>query len=1318
MLPTTFLDTLKETGNVQIPEEMWKPFLQRCIADLHDERLRLKEVARIEFEEALGTRQLDALETQALREIVKWCRDNHTSVKDSMNEVNARCDAAGKIMEDKWLARNLPPDPAVLWKELIDLCKKLAPTYPDCGWRDINDRPSTGDPCETVLWWHMSQRPSPDVPILKLSNVAQWVLFESPASSLHAPVIAAMRKMMGDEVHNLAWQDLHTAAFLEHATDAILSGLNANAKNTADHYSSVMNTRVTTMFSVVKKLFTDSQKTAKENTHFVKRFLSKFSRQTGTTKPAGPAVSLVYRLLLRMIFDEVVRVASLEHQARVTQMKKTIADKIDSAKVQVQLIAKSEGLIDGVCEEIANGIATTTREAHKKALFDKFSPASVPLKHKRTQLVDEFYKDVLTRGKWPIFFEFIKDQRSTTGKHETVKSWFRDGLFAADFELAIDTAMQSLRTSLDIASQSLVAIAIEWSKRVTAALHSQDDVAPEAIVFFNFVHFAKTGTFPTKSLSGSMDGDATSGWELTEMLDLSKLNTEMLTATSVPYNTTMLGIATDRHVPITATCSAITNHITKYLPAMTPGSIATSAERVDIFEKYFDACMGSCRSRCPFCGVLCTSDHSSTNDKHSSHKHFILSLAGWHDKHTKIARTYSCCEPVRAQGKYYRDEKPSTFDEIVNMDAWHIPMTAQEDITRNDMERAIRCSYVYLIKDLAKLFHYKEELPDKWREIYAPESTAPPEYGVSVAKPLFRQGRVLALDGGGLRGILLLKQLVALEKATGRPAHQMFDLIVGTSAGAIVAGAIGLLHWPAERCLALLTEIAAAIFPTQSTLKSGVNYLSDGGRYDPQPLIQVLKHYFGATKKLSEFCNGPKVAIVAAWASTDAQVKPYLFRNYQPGESVTTESLSVPYNGCSSVPAWLAILASAAAPSYFPPVQISINGFDHVFVDGGVVANNPAQIGLHEAELLFKPPNAARAVHTLVSLGTGAALFRPHPSADKPQYGAFDMLGTVFSIGKDLVTGNFVSALFTGVKELVGFQAKKVLHDAVSNINPGMIINTLTSGEYVHSNIKNLAGNDSWYIRFNPTGLGDPDMANSKPEALALLDFIADVYIKDQQIPIRNAAERLLASSFEFVCGAIASPGVPITAVVKHVLHLNQPLTSFKVRCRESGDSEWNTVPVDSNRPGAVELKFSATGTYDVSVQANGQDVVNSPYRILCKSGGVSASHCKLIDVNDLQLSGKITLSLCDSTGSRVTEKQRGNSTGLLVTASFEAKSLNGQTRSAAVGAEPVKDATGAISQYLLHYSFPPECLGGEATIVVHVNGVALLQGPMKTFIK
>ncbi|KAG2446236.1 hypothetical protein HXX76_000828 [Chlamydomonas incerta] len=80
--------------------------------------------------------------------------------------------------------------------------------------------------------------------------------------------------------------------------------------------------------------------------------------------------------------------------------------------------------------------------------------------------------------------------------------------------------------------------------------------------------------------------------------------------------------------------------------------------------------------------------------------------------------------------------------------------------------------------------------------------------------------RVLALDGGGMRGLALVQILRHIERRTGRPLHALFDLVVGTSTGAIVAVGLGVFHFSLDQCEAVYTGLGHKVF-NQAAAKSG-----------------------------------------------------------------------------------------------------------------------------------------------------------------------------------------------------------------------------------------------------------------------------------------------------------------------------------------------------------------------------------------------------------------------------------------------------------------------------------------------------------------
>lgn len=63
--------------------------------------------------------------------------------------------------------------------------------------------------------------------------------------------------------------------------------------------------------------------------------------------------------------------------------------------------------------------------------------------------------------------------------------------------------------------------------------------------------------------------------------------------------------------------------------------------------------------------------------------------------------------------------------------------------------------------------------------------------------------RILAMDGGGMKGIATLRLLKELEERSGRRIHQLFDLIAGTSTGGILATALAVRQASLVECEAI-----------------------------------------------------------------------------------------------------------------------------------------------------------------------------------------------------------------------------------------------------------------------------------------------------------------------------------------------------------------------------------------------------------------------------------------------------------------------------------------------------------------------------------
>lgn len=216
--------------------------------------------------------------------------------------------------------------------------------------------------------------------------------------------------------------------------------------------------------------------------------------------------------------------------------------------------------------------------------------------------------------------------------------------------------------------------------------------------------------------------------------------------------------------------------------------------------------------------------------------------------------------------------------------------------------------------------------------------------------------RILALDGGGIRGLVTAVLLDRLDQALPGWRGQI-DLVAGTSTGGIIAlGLAAGLAPPALRDL--YVKQGKDIFDD-----SWLDDLADlggtiGAQYDNKNLAKALMKVFG-DKTLADL---PLKVLIPAFdldnQSTDPNQRawtPKIFHNF-PGP-----------DSDGAVPVYKAALYTSAAPTFFPTVD--------GYVDGGVFANNPSMCALAQTQdtrALKKPP--ALADIRLLSLGTGTSL--------------------------------------------------------------------------------------------------------------------------------------------------------------------------------------------------------------------------------------------------------------------------------------------------------------------------------------------------------
>lgn len=206
--------------------------------------------------------------------------------------------------------------------------------------------------------------------------------------------------------------------------------------------------------------------------------------------------------------------------------------------------------------------------------------------------------------------------------------------------------------------------------------------------------------------------------------------------------------------------------------------------------------------------------------------------------------------------------------------------------------------------------------------------------------------RILSLDGGGAKGFYTLGVLKEVEAMLGCPLYKRFDLVFGTSTGAIIAALIG-LGYEVDAIHATYREYVPRIMRVRT--RSGKS----------RALAQLAAHVFEGAK-FDAVKTG--VGIVATkWVLE----KPMIFKGSS-AQAHGRVATFVPGFGCTISDA---IQASCSAFPFFDRKIVTTSTGDRVeLVDGGYCANNPTLYAIADAVMALKKPTADLRV---VSIGVG-----------------------------------------------------------------------------------------------------------------------------------------------------------------------------------------------------------------------------------------------------------------------------------------------------------------------------------------------------------
>lgn len=185
--------------------------------------------------------------------------------------------------------------------------------------------------------------------------------------------------------------------------------------------------------------------------------------------------------------------------------------------------------------------------------------------------------------------------------------------------------------------------------------------------------------------------------------------------------------------------------------------------------------------------------------------------------------------------------------------------------------------------------------------------------------------RILALDGGGLRGIFTTAVLVEAEDAYGPAFLNSFDLLVGTSTGGIIALGLASGH-SCREMLEFYRQAGPTIFSKPRQLRRLIR-----PKYDRAPLDLLLRKQFGETTRMNDLTKPVCITAHELVSGTTRVWK-------------DDHSPELRWGGEQLV--WKVAASTSAAPTYFAPVQL---GDVDSHVDGSVWGSNPAMVGITEA---------------------------------------------------------------------------------------------------------------------------------------------------------------------------------------------------------------------------------------------------------------------------------------------------------------------------------------------------------------------------------
>jgi len=205
----------------------------------------------------------------------------------------------------------------------------------------------------------------------------------------------------------------------------------------------------------------------------------------------------------------------------------------------------------------------------------------------------------------------------------------------------------------------------------------------------------------------------------------------------------------------------------------------------------------------------------------------------------------------------------------------------------------------------------------------------------------FSNKKIISFDGGGVRTIASIVFLKKLEAESGKKVADIFDMFIGTSAGAFNAACFAYGGFTADKVKRYWSKSYLDRIMKTSFFWDKASLIQARPRYESEGRIGVLNEIFGKS-------------------TLKDSMKPFLSLAYdiEKREHAVFDSLNTP-----DISFIDAIASSSAAPMYFPTYQMQDNSW---MVDGSIVTNNPTLIGYTFAKKILETENIK-----VFSIGSG-----------------------------------------------------------------------------------------------------------------------------------------------------------------------------------------------------------------------------------------------------------------------------------------------------------------------------------------------------------